>query len=270
MKMRGLAAVLAALFLLHALCVAVYASEQPADIPPPAPGTQQEIISIPEELAQGGVMLKVTDSGVEIQTAAEPEPEPLPPGAGSVIENTESGGKEFFTITTAGENVFYLVVDRERETDNVFFLKPVTEADLFGLAGTPERPAAEAPAPAPAEPVAEAAPAPKSGNGAGMLVMVLVIVIVGGGAGYYFKIYRPKQQQADIGEEYEAGAEYEADIPDDYNDYGPEPDYDSEAWYDGADEPGGNDNAEPSGGDADALDGGEAGEPEQPDKGGGT
>jgi hypothetical protein len=211
--------------------VAAYA-EQTADIPPPAPGTQQEIISIPEELAAGGVTLKVTDSGVEIETAIEkgPEPPPIPPGAGSVIENTESGGKEFFTITTAAENVFYLVIDRERETDNVFFLKPVTEADLFGLTGMPERPVAESQAPAPAEPVTEAAPAPKSGNGMGMLVMVIVIVIIGGGAGYYFKIYRPKQQQADSGDEYEA--EYATDIPDDYDSYESVPENGGGAWYD--------------------------------------
>jgi len=37
---------------------------------------------------------------------------------------------------------------------------------------------------------------------------VVLIVLVAGGAGYYFKIYRPKQQQADAGDEYEAGDEY--------------------------------------------------------------
>jgi hypothetical protein len=167
-----------------------------------------------------------------------------------VIENTESGGKEFFTITTPGENVFYLVVDRERETDNVYFLKPVTEADLLGLAGMPERPAVETQAPTPAEPATEAAPAPKSGNSMGMLVMVLVIVIVGGGAGYYFKIYRPKQQQADSGDEYEA--DYVTDISDDYS---AEQDYGG-AWYDEPDRP--------ERGEADDLSGGP--EAEQPDK----
>ncbi len=253
MKTRILAAVIAAFFLLPALCAAAYAdsAENSADysLPPPAPGTQQEIISIPEELAAEGVTLKVNAEGVEIETGIEngPEPPVAPPGAGSVIESTESGGKEFFTITTQGENVFYLVVDRERETDNVFFLKPVSEADLLSLAGMPPRPVAEAPAPAPAEPAPVAAPASDNGGGAGMIVMVIVIVIVGGGAGYYFKIYRPKQQQGDISE-YEDGAEYEADIPDDYGDYDDNGDSSTDDWYAGAGDESAGEPDDPGGG----------------------
>jgi hypothetical protein len=33
-----------------------------------------------------------------------------------------------------------------------------------------------------------------------MLLLVLLVLAVGGGAGWYFKIYKPKQQQADTGE----------------------------------------------------------------------
>jgi hypothetical protein len=238
MKTRILAAVIAALFILPALCVSAYAdgAENPAGftLPPPAPGTTQEIITIPQEMAADGVTLKVNADGVELETGTGPEPPVAPPGAGSVIENTENGGKEFFTIATEAENVFYLVVDREREAENVYFLKPVNEADLLSLSGMPPRPEPEAPAPAPVEPVT--APAPESGgNSMGMIVVVIVIVIVGGGAGSYFKIYRPKQQQADSGDEYED--EDEADIPDNYGD---NDDYDSGDWYAGdADDPGG-------------------------------
>lgn len=46
-----------------------------------------------------------------------------------------------------------------------------------------------------------------------MLLLVLAVVVIGGGAGYYFKIYRPKQEQAAYADqEYD---EYEADP---YND----------------------------------------------------
>ena len=63
-------------------------------------------------------------------------PKPLTPdGTGTVLDNAESGdGKEFYTITTANKNVFYLIIDRQRTDDNVYFLNPVTERDLMALA----------------------------------------------------------------------------------------------------------------------------------------
>ena len=42
-----------------------------------------------------------------------PDPKPFTPeGTGTVLDNaTDQDGKEFFTITTADEAVFYLVID---------------------------------------------------------------------------------------------------------------------------------------------------------------
>ena len=56
---------------------------------------------------------------------------PPPGGTGTVVEQTDEDGKEFYTIMTADENVLYLVIDRQRETENVYFLNAVTEADLI-------------------------------------------------------------------------------------------------------------------------------------------
>ena len=65
-----------------------------------------------------------------------PEPNPFTPaGTGTVIDNaTDADGKEFYTIMTPNENVFYLIIDRQRETENVYFLNAVTEQDLMALA----------------------------------------------------------------------------------------------------------------------------------------
>ena len=117
---------------------------------------------------------------------AEPlptKPNPFTPdGTGTVVDNaTDQDGKEFFTITTAEEAVFYLVIDRQREMENVYFLNAVTVADLMALA----------------------------------------VVVIGGGAGWYFKIYRPKLQKAAEPEEDYGGDPYD----------GPE-DYDGEAPWD--------------------------------------
>ena len=70
--------------------------------------------------------------------APEPEPEqkPITPnGQASVLDNaTDEEGKEFFTFVTPEENIFYLVIDRQRDSDNVYFLNAVTENDLADLA----------------------------------------------------------------------------------------------------------------------------------------
>jgi len=63
-----------------------------------------------------------------------------PSGTGTVADNaTDGDGKEFFTIMTPDENTFYLVIDRQRGTENVYLLNAVTEADLLSLAKMPER-----------------------------------------------------------------------------------------------------------------------------------
>ena len=159
---------------------------------------------------------------------AEPEPSPepnslTPDGQGTVLDNaTDDEGKEFFTITTADEAVFYLVIDRQKSTENVYFLNAVTVADLMALAENTEGAATVTPAPEPEpdpEPTPEPDPEPEKKAGAGPLLLVLAVMAVGGGAGWYFKIYRPKRQQAAAPEEDYDEAAY--DGPEDYEDNPP-------------------------------------------------
>ena len=67
-----------------------------------------------------------------------PRSKPLTPdGSATVLDKADSGdGKEFFTFTTPAENVFYLVIDKQRQDKNVYFLNAVTEKDLMALAQT--------------------------------------------------------------------------------------------------------------------------------------
>ena len=52
-----------------------------------------------------------------------------------VVDNaTDEDGKEFYTITTADESVFYLVIDKQKTSENVYFLNTVTTDDLLPLA----------------------------------------------------------------------------------------------------------------------------------------
>lgn len=142
-------------------------------------------------------------------------PNPLtPPGTGTVVDNaTDADDKEFFTITTPEGNVFYLIIDRQREKENVYFLDAVTEKDLLALAkkaGVLEEAPLPTPTPMPTpEPVIVVEQ--EKGGSSGLVVVVILVVLLGGGAGYYFKVYRPKQEQGNAGEEYEEYGEYEGD-----------------------------------------------------------
>ena len=179
--------------------------------------------------SEDGVGEYVPWEGLEPAEPLPTEPNPFTPdGTGTVVDNTtDQDGKEFFTITTAEEAVFYLVIDRQRETENVYFLNAVTVADLMALAESSGEPAAPEP---PLEPepepttTPEPEPEPEKKGGAGPLLLALAVVVIGGGAGWYFKIYRPKLQKAAEPEEDYGGDPYD----------GPE-DYDGEAPWDGDD-----------------------------------
>ena len=110
-----------------------------------------------------------------------PEPVLTPPGGtGTVVEQTDEEGKEFYTIMTADENVFYLVIDRQRETENVYFLNAVTEEDLLPLV---EMPAVEEPEPTPVPtPVPDTAPMPEIESGPDvrlLLILILAVLAIG-------------------------------------------------------------------------------------------
>ena len=179
--------------------------------------------------SEDGVGEYIPWEGLEPAGPLPTEPNPFTPdGTGTVVDNaTDQDGKEFFTITTAEEAVFYLVIDRQRETENVYFLNAVTVADLMALAESSGEPAAPEPTPEPdpePDPTPEPEPVPEKKGGAGPLLLALAVVVIGGGAGWYFKIYRPKLQKAAEPEEDYGGDPYD----------GPE-DYDGEAPWDGDD-----------------------------------
>lgn len=167
--------------------------------------------------------------------SADPETETkpfTPDGQATVTDNaTDEDGKEFYTFTTPNDNVFYLVIDKQRDSDNVYFLNAVTEDDLAALAAKDEdKKETESAMPevavcnctdkcAPGEvntgcPVckndlktcvgktAEPEPdtdkeQPEKENSAGSLIFILLAVAAAGGAGYYFKVLKPTRDLDD-------------------------------------------------------------------------
>lgn len=132
-----------------------------------------------------------------------------PDGIGSVVDNaTDGDGKEFFTVETADGNTFYLIVDRQRNAENVYFLNAVTEADLLSLAkpggGKTNESAIPVPpvtTPTPEQP-SEPTPTPEqtttqSNNNTGTIALLVGVAVLVGGVGYYFKIILPKKIASD-------------------------------------------------------------------------
>ena len=153
-----------------------------------------------------------TDS-TTTEESADNTPNPFTPdGAATVVDNaTDGDGKEFYTIQTPNENVFYLVIDKQRTGENVYFLNAVTEQDLMALAATDAKTETTEPTPEPT-PAPEATPEPEptptpepeqkpGGGNMGMILLVLAVVVIGGGAGWYFKIYRPKHGIPELDED---------------------------------------------------------------------
>ena len=152
-------------------------------------------------------------SAAETDTEEETEANPFTPaGNATVVDNaTDDEGKEFYTITTPNENIFYLIIDKQREGENVYFLNAVTESDLMALAQKDENSQTTAPVDTtPTEPVTQEPeepvepetpleepeqPAEKGGNS--MMLVVVVIALAAGGLGYYFKVYKPKHELDD-------------------------------------------------------------------------
>ena len=164
----------------------------------------------------------------------------------------ENTNKQFITVQTKGGSTFYLVIDYDKPVDEegeqyeTYFLGVVDESDLLAAleASGGELPtctcaekyaagAVNTDCPVCATNMAECAgvepepepepkpePEPEAGFPAGTLLLALAVVVIGGGAGWYFKIYRPKQEQAAA----QAEAEDYGDEPDPYDD--PEGDYD--------------------------------------------
>ena len=144
--------------------------------------------------AQSSEPAEETAPETEEETTAKPF---TPEGTGTVVDNaTDGDGKEFFTITTPSENVFYLIIDRQRDGQNVYFLNAVTEKDLLALAEKDPEPEVTEPVmepepetEPPTEPEPEPEPEKTSGFPMGNILMVAAVLLAGGGAGYYFKIY---------------------------------------------------------------------------------
>ena len=70
--------------------------------------------------------------GAETETPAESSEPLTPDGNLTLVDDTESGDKEFITVQTKAGNTFYLIIDHASDEENVYFLNLVDEEDFTG------------------------------------------------------------------------------------------------------------------------------------------
>lgn len=154
---------------------------------------------------------EVTEAPVQVIEEAEPtEEEKIPftiAGNGEVEDNiVDDPSKEFFTVKTKDGNTFFLVIDRARNSENVYMLSMIDEYDLQEFLDDEERNGKqeeETPAVVLPETKPESTPdveieEPKEESSGGMnkiLLLVFVAALGGAGAFFYFYIYKPKPKE---------------------------------------------------------------------------
>lgn len=102
-------------------------------------GTQTEVSSIPTDVT-ATEPTSATATVIEHQITGESEDvveEIYISDGGKVQDNTpdtySEGGKEFYTIQTQSDKVFYLIIDRDKTEENVYLLTEVSENDLLNF-----------------------------------------------------------------------------------------------------------------------------------------
>ena len=140
-----------------------------------------------------------------------------PKGNAELMDDvTDNENLQFITVTAKDGNVFYFVIDKGAQSENVYFLNTVDETDLAALVeGTEPKPSATKteqmsaePSQEPAEPEQKAEPeqpAEKQKGNNAMIYIILALAAVGIIGGYYYKVIlqKKKLEQADDIEDFE-------------------------------------------------------------------
>jgi len=157
---------------------------------------------------------EITSPGVEVEAPAENEnpakdetpPESIitvPDGAtppyhstGNIVENVrqnsaEDTGLQFVIFKTDSGKIFYLVIDYDKGSDNVYLLTEVGENDLLNFVevdanGNPVTPPSGNSGNGQQNPGTQSE-TPAQNSNIGLIVMIIAVLGIGGAAFYFFK-----------------------------------------------------------------------------------
>ena len=151
-----------------------------------------------------------------------------------VTEHDDGSKKEFYTIQTDSEKVFYLIIDKSGENEQVYFLTEISERDLLNVTSDTkqtlpqnnaviesaipddkkdedvdveellekEENADDISTESEDETIADKADE-QNGNSIVVYIIMALAAAIGIGAGYYFKVYKKKQEMEEDEELYE-------------------------------------------------------------------
>lgn len=130
-------------------------------------------------------------------------------GTGTTVDTASSAdGVDFYTIKSEDNSVYYLVVDHNSSSDNVYLLSEVSDADLKALSksGTINLGGAiaadDASEKASANATQKDEPQPEEQKIPDWLLYLGVVAIVGSGAFAYYKLkVKPEREEAKVSEE---------------------------------------------------------------------
>ena len=141
---------------------------------------------------------------------------------GESTENESSkyfaDARQFITFKTKSGKTFHLIINYDEEGQNVMLLTEVSEDDLLNMVEAKEKPKEEVKkieeVPRPTEvtkeePVKEEPKKKEESKGTGLYIFLGLLVMAVVGAGYYFKIYKKKQEESEDDEDY-------SELEDDY------------------------------------------------------
>lgn len=134
------------------------------------------------------------------------------PGNGEVVDYiTKDSSKEFYTIRTANNNTFYLVVDKAQNTQNVYMLSTIDENDLQEFLDESEKKEPET-EPSVVIPETEQPPEekpegeePQKDGSKNLMGVIGFVVLLGIGGFYFLKIRFKKETEEAPSENLEIG-----------------------------------------------------------------
>ena len=148
---------------------------------------------------------------------------PIHHGESAGDENSKyfADARQFITFKTKSGKTFHLIINYDEEGQNVMLLTEVSEDDLLNMVEAKEKPKEEVkkieevPLPTEAtkeEQVKEEPKKKEESKGAGLYIFLGLLVMAVVGAGYYFKIYKKKQEESEDEEDYnELEDDYESE-----------------------------------------------------------
>ena len=126
---------------------------------------------------------------------------------GEIKDKYSADARQFITFKTKSGKTFHLIINHDEEGQNVMLLTEVSEDDLLNMVEKKEKPKEEVKKieePVPVEEIKKEEPKKEESKGGGSYIFLGIIVLAVVGAGYYFKIYKKKQEDdAEEDEEYD-------------------------------------------------------------------